>query len=184
MKLLTFRYRYFAFGDAVPEINFGRNDGHAFLLGLDHEPLDLPAVQEQLSFPKRVVIPRPTGQVLGYVAIDQPSFPSANLGEGFAKRALPFPQSLDLGTDEHDSGLQTIQELVVIGGAAILRNNLDARVLTLIGVRFCHKTIIAAAMDPLQVMQFETFPVRLRKFNKIVTGLLEALLFYVRLTSR
>jgi hypothetical protein len=57
-------------------------------------------------------------------------------------------------------------------------------VLILIGDRLCHKTIIAAAMDKLQVMQLERFPLRARKFNEIVTGLLEALLFCVRLTSR
>jgi hypothetical protein len=130
------------------------------------------------------VIPPPAGQVLGYMAIYQPSFAAADFGEGFAKRALPLAERLDFGADQHDSSLKTIQKLVVIGGAAILRNNLDAGVLILIGVRFCHKTIIAAATDGPQVMESETFPVPVRKSNKIVTGLLEALLFYVRLTSR
>jgi hypothetical protein len=183
VKFLTFRYRYFAFGDAIPEVNLGWDDGHALLLGLNDEPINLSSVQKQLSFPKRVVVPGAAGQVLGYMAIYQPSFAAADLGECFAKRALPFPKSLDLGTDENDSGFEVIQEFVVIGGAAILRNNLDARVLILIGARFGHKTIIAAVMDVLQVTESETFPVPVRKFNKIVTGLLEALLFYVRLTS-
>ena len=109
---------------------------------------------------------------------------AANLGEGFAKRTFPLAERLNFGADQHYAGFEAVEQLVVIGGAAILRNNLDAGVLILIGVRFCHKTIIAAATDALQVMQFETFPVPVEKFNKIVTGLLEALLFYVRLTSR
>ena len=184
VKFLTFRHGYFAFGDAVSEINLGWDDGHALLLGLDDEPINLPSIQKQFSFPKRVVIPGTAGQVLGYVAIYQPSFAAANLGECFAKRTLPFPECLDLGADENDSGLKIVQEFVVIGGTAILRNNLDSGVLILIGARFGHKTIIAAVTDVLQVTESETFPVPARKFNKIVTGLLEALLFYVRLTSR
>ena len=184
VKFLTFGDGYFAFGDAIPKINLGRDDGHPLLLGLDHEPLNLSSVQKQLSFPKWVMIPGATGQVLRYVAIYQPSFAAANLGECFAKRTLPFPECLDLGADENDSGLKIVQEFVVIGGTAILRNNLDSGVLILIGARFGHKTIIAAVTDVLQVTESETFPVPARKFNKIVTGLLEALLFYVRLTSR
>jgi hypothetical protein len=184
VKFLAFGHGYFAFGDAVPEINLGRDDGHALLLGLDHKSVNLSTVQEQLSFPQRIVIAGATGQVLRYVAIDQPSFAATNFGERFAKGTLPFPESLDLGTDENDSSLKIVQEFVVIGGAAILRNNLDSGVLILIGARFGHKTIIAAVTDVLQVTESETFPVPARKFNKIVTGLLEALLFYVRLTSR
>jgi hypothetical protein len=57
-------------------------------------------------------------------------------------------------------------------------------VLVLIGVRFCHKTIIAVAAEMLQVSESERFPVQIRKFHRIVTGLHEALLFYGRLTSR
>ena len=155
VKFLTFRHGYFAFGDAVSEINLGWDDGHALLLGLDDEPINLPSIQKQFSFPKRVVIPGTAGQVLGYVAIYQPSFAAANLGECFAKRALPFPESLDLSTDQNDSGLEVVQEFVVIGGATILRNNLDNLVLILIGARFDHKTIIAAVADVLQVTESE-----------------------------
>jgi hypothetical protein len=167
VKFLTFCHGYFAFGDAIPEINLGWDDGHALLLGLDHEPINLPSIQKQLSFPKRVVIPGATGQVFGYVAIDQPSFAAANLGECFAKRALPFPKSLDLGTDQDDSGLEVVQEFVVIGGAAILRNNLDSGVLILISARFGHKTIIAAVADVLQVTESETFPVSVGNLTKL-----------------
>lgn len=184
VKFLTFGHGYLAFGDAVPEINLGRDDGHALLLSLNDEPVNLSSVQEQLSFPQRVMIPGAARQIFGYVAIDQPSFASTNFGECFAKRTLPFPESLDLSTDQNDSGLEAVQELVVVGGAAVLRNNLDSGVLILISARFGHKSIIAAVTDALQVTESETFPVPARKFNNIVTGPLEALLFYVRLTSR
>jgi hypothetical protein len=57
-------------------------------------------------------------------------------------------------------------------------------VLILIVSRFCHKTIIAAATDMLQVSESERFPARATKLNKIVTGWRDPLPFYARLTSR
>src|ERR1700678_278655 len=170
VKFLPSRDGYFAFGDAVPEINLSRNDGHAFLLSLDHQAVNLSPVQQQLSFAERVVIAPPAREIFRYMAIYQPRFAAADLGEGLPKRALPFAKRLDLGADQHDSGFQAVQELVVIGSAAVLRNNLDAGVLILIGVRFCHKTIIASATDTPQVMESGTFPALGKKFNKIVTG--------------
>src|SRR5450755_41171 len=101
------------------------------------------------------------------MAIYEPSFAAANFGERFAKRSLPFTEGLDLGTDQHDSGFKTVQQLVVVGGCAILRNNLDAGVLILIGVRFCHKTIIAAATDMLQVLELKRFPAETRNLTEL-----------------
>ena len=92
VEFFAFGHGHFAFGDAIPEINLGRDDGHAFLLGLDQQPVNLSPVQQQFALPQRFVIARPAGQVLRDVAIDQPGFAAANLGERFAKRTFSFPE--------------------------------------------------------------------------------------------
>src|SRR6202167_4758311 len=45
VEFLALRHGQFTFGDAVPEIDFGGDDGHAFLLGLDEQPVNLTAVE-------------------------------------------------------------------------------------------------------------------------------------------
>jgi len=129
------------------------------------------------------VISKPARQVLRDVTIDKPGFAAANLGERFAKGTFSFAERLYFGANQHNSGFEAVEQLVVIGGRAILRNNLDAGVLVLSGVCFGHKSIIAAATDRPQVSQSERFPMQVMKLNRIVIGLLEALLFYVRLIS-
>jgi|SRR5271156_2667827 len=168
VKLLSFRHGYLTFRNPVPEINFGRDDRHALLLGLNQEAIDLPAIQKELSFSKGLVIPAAAGQVFRDVTVDQPNLATANLGEGFAKGAFPLPEGLDLGTYQDNSGLKTVQKLVVIGRGPVLRNNLDAGVLVLICTRFRHKSIICAATEFPQVLALERVPVWTGDCNKIV----------------
>ena len=177
VKLFTFGHGNFAFGDAIPEIDLGWDDGHAFLLGLDQKPINLSTVQQQFAFPQRFVISKAARQVFRDMAIDEPGFAAANLRERLAQSTFSLAERLYFSADEHDSGFEAVEQLVVVRGRAILRNNLDAGVLILIGARFGHKTIIAAATDKPQVSQWERFPVDARKLNQIVIGLLEALLF-------
>src|SRR5580698_5183593 len=78
VKLFTFGYGNFAFGDAIPEIDLGWDDGHTFLLGLDQKPINLSTFQQQF------VISKAARQVFRDMAIDEPGFAAANLREGLA----------------------------------------------------------------------------------------------------
>jgi hypothetical protein len=104
------------------------------------------------------VIPETSGQILGNMAVYQPNLANANFGVGLAEGTFALAEGLDLSTHEYQSSFDTIQEMVVVGGGAILRNNLYAFVLRLLGVGFHVRAIIAAARKTPQVTDFDGFP--------------------------
>ena len=63
------------------------------------------------------------------------AFAGANLGVGFAKGSLPFPEAFHLGADQDESGFELVEEVVVVGGGAVLGDNLDALPVTLFRCR-------------------------------------------------
>jgi hypothetical protein len=99
-----------------------------------------------------------SGKILGNMAVYQPRLAKANFGVGFAEGTLPFAQGLNFGADQDHAGLEAIREMVVVGGLAILRNNLDSFVLRFIGLGFHGRTIIAAGTEPPQVTDGDGFP--------------------------
>ncbi len=186
-NFLPLRHGQFAFGDAVPEVNLGRDDGHALLLGLNEQAVQFAPVEQQLPFPKGIVVPEASGQILGNVAVYQPSLAKANLGVGLPEGAFAFAQRFDLRAHQYQASFQTVQEVVVVGGGAILRNNLYALVLRLLWVRFHVAAIIAritgTAHKAPQVMDSDGFPALSVGFYKSLThGGLE-IRYFIRLTQ-
>ncbi len=155
MKLLAFGQGQFAFCAAVPEIEFHGDDRHALLLGLDFQTLNLTLIEKKLPFPERVVIARSPGLVFRNVAVYQPSLTGANFGIGVAKGCLPFPETLDLGADENEAGFELIEQVIVVGGGAVLGNNLDALLDRFLGVSFHGATIISVERNLRQGRQFQ-----------------------------
>src|SRR5271156_753675 len=101
------------------------------------------------------------------MAVYQPSFAKANFGVGLAESALPFAQSFDFGADQDHAGFQAVQQMVVVGSLAVLRNNLDAFVLRFIRLGFHGRTIIAAGGEPPQVTEWGGFPRYCAGINEI-----------------
>ena len=114
------------FGDAVAEINFQRDNRHPLLLGLDEQAVDFAPVEQQLALPERVVISRSAGKVLRNVEIHEPRFPAPYFGVGVAKRSLAFPEGFHLCADENKACFEFIEQFVVVGGRAVLGDDLDA----------------------------------------------------------
>jgi hypothetical protein len=101
------------------------------------------------------------------MAVYQPSLAKTNFGVGLAEGTLPFAQGLNFGADQDHAGFQTVQQMVVVGGLAILRNNLDAFVLGFIRLGFHGRTIIAAGGEPPQVTVWDGFPVTSAGINEV-----------------
>ena len=135
MELLAFRRRQFALGNPVPKIDLQRNDRHTLLLGLHAQAVDLPPVEQQLSFPEGIVVPGASRKIFRDVTVYQPDFAGANLCISFAQRSLPFPQALHLGADQNQSGFELVEEGVVVRGGAVLSNNLNAFPVTFLSRR-------------------------------------------------
>ena len=95
-NFLPLRHGQFTFGNAVPEVNLGRNDGHSFLLGLDQQAVNFAAVKQQFPFAKRIVVPEAAGLILRNMAVYQPSLALANFGIGLAEGPFAFAQASSL----------------------------------------------------------------------------------------
>ena len=72
------------------------------------------------------MIAQSTGLVLRDMEVYQPRLPAANLGVGFAKGSFAFAEGFDLGADENQASFEFVEQIVVIGGRAVLGDNLDA----------------------------------------------------------
>src|SRR6202030_2880434 len=86
VKLLTLGHREFTLCNSVPEINFQRDNGQAFLLGLNEQAVDFAAVQKQLTLPEWVMISQTARQIFGDVAVDEPSLAKLDLRVSVAER--------------------------------------------------------------------------------------------------
>jgi hypothetical protein len=117
------------------------------------------------------------------MAVYQPSLANANLGVGLPQRAFTFAQGLDLSTYEYQPRFQTIQQVVIVGGGAILRNNLHALVLRFLGVCVHVRAIIAAARELPQAMDFDAFPEIGGRFYKVLTRKRLGIQLFIRLTQ-
>ena len=124
--------------------------------------VDFPPVQQQLPFPQRVVVSRAPRQVLRDVTVYQPGLPGANLRVGFPQRRLALPKRLHLGADQHQARLEFFEEIVIVGGGAILRDNFYAFILRFFRGVLHSLRIIAAARNPPQVADLPGFSSSLR----------------------
>ena len=82
------------------------------------------------------MIAKASRKILGNVAIYQPGLAAANFRVSVTQGALALSKSFYLRANEHQSGFQTVEQMIVVRSGPILRNNLDALVLRFIGVRF------------------------------------------------
>ena len=64
--------------------------------------------------------------ILRDMAVDQPRLSGSNLGVGFAQRSLAFPERLDLSPYENEARLECVEQVVIVRGGAILRDNFHA----------------------------------------------------------
>ncbi len=170
VKFLALGHGQLAFGNAVAEVDLQRDHRHALLLRLDQQPLDFAPIQQQLALAERIVVARPAGQVLRDVAVYQPRLADANFGIGLAERPLALPEGLDLGADKHEAGFEFIKEMVIVGGGAILSDDLDAFPVLFLFRAWPHgDAMISGAHDSPQVAAHLHFlPARLRR--RIIGG--------------
>jgi len=126
VELFTLRECEFDFSTPAAKIDFKRNHGEPTLLHLAGEFIELAAMQQKLARSQRIVIPRSTRTVFGDVAILQPDFAAPDFGISFAERPFAFAQRFYFGTDERYTGLYLVEDMVVVGRRAVLRDNFYA----------------------------------------------------------
>ena len=91
--------------------------------------MNLAFVKKQLAFAEGFVVPRTTGHVLGDVGIHQKRAAGLEVNIGIADVGLAFAESLDLGAVKNESRFHPFEDVIIVGGRAVLRDDLFARLL-------------------------------------------------------
>ena len=81
-------------------------------------------MEEELAVTQRLVIPRAAGQVLRDVGVDEPSSIGFEVHIGVANIRFSFAQSLYFRAVQHHPGFQPFQDVIVIRGRSVLRDDL------------------------------------------------------------
>src|SRR4051794_5257827 len=114
---------------AVLEVERQRHERQAALLRLPDELRDLLAVQQQLARAARLVVGPRALVVLRDVRVLEPHLAVLHVGVGVDQRRATRAQRLDLGSLEHEPGLEHVLQVVVVPGLLVLRDQLAAGLL-------------------------------------------------------
>src|SRR5207247_1938953 len=106
-------------GQAVREVHAERNEREASFLGLSDQSLDLFPVQQQLPSPDRVVAALLSLFIRGDVHPLEPHFAPLHPPVRLGQRAAAPPKGLHLRAGQHDAGLESLEDLVVVQCPAI-----------------------------------------------------------------
>src|SRR5688572_2158590 len=101
------------------DVDLERDEGQALGLGLAQELVDLPAMEQQLPVPLRLMV----GPVAAFpgrdVGADQPRLAPLDSRERVGEIDLARPDGLDLGPGQHDAGLHRVLDRVLVAGAPV-----------------------------------------------------------------
>src|SRR5467141_3796107 len=86
-------------------------------------------VKKQFTFAERFVVPRAAGHVLGDMGVDEERAAGLEVHVGVANVGLAFAQGLHFGAVKHESRFHLFEDVVVVRGGAILRDDFFERLL-------------------------------------------------------
>src|SRR5579863_7102007 len=86
-------------------------------------------VKKQLAFAERLVIPRAAGHVLGNVGVDEEGAAGLEVDVSVADVGFAFAKSLHFGAVKDEARFHLFEDVIVVRGGTVLRDDLLARVL-------------------------------------------------------
>ena len=114
-------------GPALAEVQAQRHERQALLGDAGLQAVDLVAVEEQLAPPVGIVGTDVGGELVRRdVHPLEPQLAGIAAGEAVGELDVAEAQALDLAPGEHDAGLDDVEHLVVVPGAAIAGDQLGA----------------------------------------------------------
>ena len=105
VKLFSPPHGKLKFGIPSREVNFERNQGKPFLIGLYRDLPDLLAIQKQSSWPDWINVKAVCCFVWAYVKVVQPHFSGRDSGESVLERYLSGTKRFHLRSPELESSL-------------------------------------------------------------------------------
>jgi hypothetical protein len=122
--LLTLRQRNFALCDAVAKVYPQWNNGQTFGLCTAGQLMNFVLVQQEFTGAQGFMVPRAAGHVLSYVGVHQPRAAGFEIDVGVANIRLSFAKSFHFGAVKDQPGFIPLQQMIIVGGGAILRDDL------------------------------------------------------------
>lgn len=83
-------------------------------------------MKKQLAFAERFVVPRTAGHVLSDVGVDEERAAGLEVHVGVTDVGLAFAQGFDFGAVKDEARLHFFEDVVVVGGGAVLRDDFFA----------------------------------------------------------
>src|SRR5215510_1340177 len=135
VELLAARQADLDLGPASFEVQAQRNQGQPLLADLSPEPCDLSLVKEELPVALGIVVGVGAVAIGIDVASEEPTLSIPDGRIAILEVDHPVPERFDLGPAQYQPGLDRLEDLVLVTGAAIGRDRTVARRL---GVLTCH----------------------------------------------
>ena len=108
------------------EIEFEWDEGEPLFFHSPPQPIYFPSMEQETALAKRVVIESIALRVLAYVQVVQEGLTVVDPCVAVSHVGLALPKGFDLGSTQFDTGLNRIQDLIVVPGFAILGNDFYA----------------------------------------------------------
>ncbi len=125
-RCLTPGKRELDLGPAILEVELRRDERQALLGDLTRQGVDLLPVEEELAIPIRVMVGEIPLVVDRDVRADKPGLPASHVRIGLLERSAAIPERLDLRPGQHETGLHSLEEVVVVPGPTVVDNELFA----------------------------------------------------------
>ena len=126
LPLLAAGQRELDLDAALLEVEPRRNQRQTLLAHLAPEIVDLVAMQEQLAVALGRMRPDRALRVVGDRGADEPDLVAPHVGVRVADLDVAVTQRLDLRAGEHETRLDTVEQLVVVPGTAVVGNQLGS----------------------------------------------------------
>ena len=86
-------------------------------------------VKKEFAFAERLVIPRAAGHVLGDVGVDEEGAAGLEVDVSVADVSFAFAEGLYFGAVKYESSFHLFEDMVVVRGGAVLRDDFFAWIL-------------------------------------------------------
>ena len=125
IELLALSEPYLQLDLSVLEIDGKGDKGESLLCCLSEQPVDLPFMHQELSYPKRILVEDIAFLIRGYVHLMYEHLSIRDLGIGIPQIYFSLPYGFDFGTGKSYPGFISVQDEVIMSCLSVVCDQFD-----------------------------------------------------------